>query len=224
MANEKAAKHPLWDRPVRLIHWLVALLLPASWWTAEQGYLDVHQWLGLTILVAVLTRLLWGFIGSPQARLRDFVRGPRAVLAYFRGAPSGTPGHNPAGGWSVLTLWTLLILQVFTGTVSTDDVLFTGPFHYVFDTSFSDQLAELHEVIFKLLLGFVVLHVATVLYYEKIRKQRLLLPMLKGQAEGRYGTGPAQPLYKALLLAAVLAAVLWGLIELAPEPPPTYFW
>jgi cytochrome b len=123
----------------------------------------------------------------------------------------------------VLILWTLLILQVFTGTVSTDDVLFTGPFHYVFDTSFSDQLAELHEVIFNLLVGFIVLHVVTVLYHEKSRRQRLLLPMLKGQAEGRHGTGPAQPLYKALILAAVLAAGLWYLIGIAPAPPATYW-
>ena len=49
--------HQLWDLPVRLIHWLILLLLPASWWTAEEGYQEVHQWLGLTLLVAVLTRL-----------------------------------------------------------------------------------------------------------------------------------------------------------------------
>jgi cytochrome b len=235
-ANESSG-YLLWDWPVRLIHWLIALLLPASWWTAEQGYYDVHQWLGLSILVAVLTRLIWGFIGSPQARFTDFVRGPMAVLRYFRGqgAPAeasaepdksaaSTPGHNPAGGWSVLMLWTLLILQVFTGTVNSDDVLFNGPFYYVFDSSVRDQLAALHEILFKLLLAFVVLHVAMVLYYERIKKQRLLLPMIKGKAEGRHGTGPAQPLYKALLVAVLMAGILWGLIEIAPEPPPTFFW
>ena len=56
--------HPLWDLPVRVIHWSIVILLPASWWTAEEGYLEQHQWLGITLLILVLTRLAWGFVGS----------------------------------------------------------------------------------------------------------------------------------------------------------------
>lgn len=224
MSDSEQPGFVLWDWPVRLIHWVIVLLLPASWWTAEEGYLTVHQWLGLSLLVLVLTRLCWGFLGSPQARFRDFLRGPRTVLAYLRGAPSATPGHNPAGGWSVVLLWSLLLAQALTGTVNSDDVLYTGPFYYVFDSSIADALAELHEPIFKLILAFVAFHVGAVVFYERRRDQRLLKPMLTGRAEGREGTGPSQPLYKAIILALVLAALLWGLMELAPEPPPAFYW
>jgi cytochrome b len=203
---------------------LIVLLLPASWWTAEEGYQDVHQWLGLTLMVAVLTRLCWGFIGSPQARFRDFLRGPAAVIAYFRGAASGTPGHNPAGGWSAMVLWLLLLAQAFTGTVNSDDVLFTGPFYYVFDSGVSDRLAGFHEPLFKVLLGFIALHLLSVLYYELRKGQRLLKPMIVGRAAGRFGTGPVQPLYKALIIAVLLAGTLWALIENAPAPATNYFW
>jgi cytochrome b len=87
--------YPLWDLTVRSIHWIILVLLPASWWTAREGYLEVHQWLGLTIMVLVLTRLVWGFLGSPQARFRDFLRGPRTVLAYFRGSLPTRRGTIP---------------------------------------------------------------------------------------------------------------------------------
>jgi len=217
-------KHTLWDLPVRLIHWLIAILLPASWWTAEEGYQDIHQYLGLTLLVVVLTRLCWGFIGSPQSRFRDFLKGPKSVLAYFKGASSSTPGHNPAGGWSALLLWLLLLAQALTGTVNSDDILFTGPFYYVFDSSISDFLAGLHKPIFNLLLGFVALHVLSVIYYERRKGQRLLRPMIFGKALGRYGTGPAQPFYKALIVAALLAGMLFALLEMAPVPPSDYYW
>lgn len=213
----------LWDWPVRLIHWLIALLIPASWWTAEQGYLDVHQWLGLTMLVAVMTRLVWGFIGSPQARFADFLRGPKAVLGYFRGEPSGTPGHNPAGAWSVMALWLLVLLQVVTGTVNSDDVLFTGPFHYALDSDLIDTLASFHEPLFNITLVLIGLHLLAVLYYELRLSKRLLKPMLLGRAENREGTGPPQPLYKAILVALMLAGVLWMLMEAAPSPPPSYW-
>lgn len=217
--------YPLWDLPVRIIHWLIVLLLPASWWTAEQGYLEVHQYLGLTMLVAVLTRICWAFIGSPQARFSDFLRGPKAVLAYLRGEPATTPGHNPAGGWMVVLFWILLLAQPLTGTVSADDILFTGPFHYVFDSSVSDWLAEIHEVLFNVILAFIALHVAAVYFYQRRRGHNLLRPMVTGVAADRSGTGPTQPLYKALIVAALLAGMLWALIQIAPGPPSSaYYW
>lgn len=217
--------HTLWDIPVRVIHWLIACLIPASWWTAEQGYQEAHQWLGLTLLIAVLTRLCWGVIGSPQSRFRDFLRGPRAVLSYFKGVPSSTPGHNPAGGWSAMLLWTLLLAQAITGTVNSDDVLYTGPFYYVFDSGVSDALAALHATLFNVLLGFVGLHLVSVMYYELRRKQRLLKPMVLGKVQGREGTGPAQPAYKALIIAVLLAGMLFALLEIAPAPPVSdYYW
>jgi cytochrome b len=224
MADVTPQRYPLWDIPVRLIHWLIAALLPASWWTAEEGYLEVHQYLGLTILVLVLTRICWGFIGSPQSRFRDFLRGPGRVLAYLRGEPATTPGHNPAGGWMVMLLWLALVLQALTGTVSADDILFTGPFHHVFDSSVSDSLAEIHEVLFNVIVALVVLHVAAVAYYERGRGQELLRPMITGRASDRSGTGPSQPLYKAVIVALLLAGMLWALIQLAPEPPSSNYY
>lgn len=208
---------------MRLIHWAIALALPASWWTAEEGYYEQHQWLGLTVLVLVLTRLTWGFAGSPQARFADFLHGPGTLLAYLRGAPSPTPGHSPLGALSVVMLWLLLLLQVFTGTVNTDDVLFTGPFRYVFDTSVADQLASFHETLFWVIVGFVVLHLCAIVYYERIRDQRLLRPMINGAWKDRQGTGPARPLYMAALIAGFWALVLWGLLEAAPKPAPSYW-
>ena len=221
---DSGPKHVLWDTPVRIIHWAILIILPISWWTAEEGYMDVHKWLGLSVLVLVLTRLCWGFVGSPQARFRDFVRGPGAVLAYLRGGSAGTPGHNPSGGWSAMLLWALLLTQALTGTVSTDDLLFDGPFRHVFESGTSDALAEIHDLLFNVILAFVGLHVASIVYYEKILDKRLLRPMIFGRSDGRYGTGPAQPLYKAIIIAVVLGGALWGLMEIAPEPPPSFFW
>lgn len=218
--------YPLWDWPVRILHWLIAILIPASWWTAEEGYLEVHQWLGFTILTAVLTRLLWGVVGSPQARFRDFVRGPITVWRYARGAQSGTPGHNPAGAWSVLLFWALLLMQVLTGTVNGDDVLFTGPFYYAFDSGTSDALAALHEILFKGLLALTALHVAAIVYHQWVKKKDLLRPMTVGTADPeRSGTGPVEPLYKAIACLCVAALLVGALLYFAPAPPAnSYYW
>ena len=50
---DDAALNPsvrLWDLPVRLVHWSFAALVPALWWTAEKGDLDLHLTLGLIML------------------------------------------------------------------------------------------------------------------------------------------------------------------------------
>ncbi len=124
-----------------------------------------------------------------------------------------------------MLLWVLLLAQALTGTVNSDDVLYTGPFYYVFDSGVSDSLAAYHETIFNVLLGFIALHVLSVIYYERLRKQRLLKPMVVGKAEGRKGTGPAQPAYKALIIAVLVGGMLFALLELAPAPPASeYYW
>ncbi|MEE4278005.1 MAG: cytochrome b/b6 domain-containing protein [Halieaceae bacterium] len=221
--GRNSAGYPLWDWPVRLIHWLIVLLLPASWWTAEQGKLEAHQWLGLTLLVAVVTRLCWGLIGSAQARFSDFLRGPGAVVAALRGEAATTPGHNAAGGWSAILLWLLLLAQALSGTVNSDDILFTGPFREYLDSGLADAIAAWHEPLFNILLAFVALHVLAIVYYERLRGKTLLRPMITGSAPGRHGTAPAQPLYKALIVAALVAGMLWALIAMAPEPS-SYYW
>ena len=71
-----------------------------------------HLWGGFAILALVLFRVLWGLVGGRHARFRDFVQGPRAVMAYasslFGRDAQRCLGHNPLGGWSILALLLLL--------------------------------------------------------------------------------------------------------------------
>ena len=72
--------HPLWDIPTRLCHWLIALCIPLSWWSAEEERYELHQWSGYTLIVLVVGRVIWGFIGSRHSRFSDFLVGPGKVL------------------------------------------------------------------------------------------------------------------------------------------------
>jgi len=216
-------RHPLWDLPVRVSHWVIALCLPAAWWTAEEGYLEVHAWVGYTVLCLVLARLAWGVFGSPQARFGDFLRGPRGVLAYLREGRRDTPGHNPLGGWSAMLLWTLLLAQAVTGLYNSDGILFDGPLYAAVEEAVSDKLGAFHETAFNVLLAFVALHVASVAFYQWRRKEQLLVPMVRGSAPGREGTGPAAPLWRALLILDLVALALLAILAAAPEPVSTWW-
>ena len=73
------ARVRIWDVPTRLIHWLMAALIPTSWWTAESGNLEFQRYSGYLLLGLLLFRIYWGFAGSSSARFSQFLKGPRAI-------------------------------------------------------------------------------------------------------------------------------------------------
>ncbi len=224
--NEAAAKRSvaLWDLPVRLVHWSFVALMPALWWTAENGELGLHRTLGLVMFGLVVFRLLWGFLGSSTARFSGFVRGPAAIRAYLAASRSGTApptvGHNPLGALSVIALIGLLGLQVGLGLIAIDtDAVASGPLSRFVSYETGERAAEIHELVFNVIVAFIVLHIAAILYYRFIKRDNLVSPMVTGRKDlpANVPAPRIAPLWLATLLA-ILTAILtvWIAWELPP--------
>ena len=211
-------KLPIWDLPIRLFHWVLVGLIAFSWWSAEYHYDDLHIRSGIAVLTLLIFRLLWGFFGSSTARFANFVRGPRAVFGYLRGQWRGI-GHNPLGALSVIALLGLVSVQTVLGLIASDeDGLMQGPLVNLVSMATSDAATELHEELFNVLLAFIGLHVAAILYY-RIRGKHLIGPMLTGRGEVEPGVEPMRPgkWWAALLcLAAAIGITRW---VIAGAPP-----
>lgn len=210
----------MWDLPTRLFHWLLVALTAFSWWSGKNDRLEWHLWSGYAVLSLLLFRILWGLVGSSTARFAGFVRGPRAVIAYLRGNWRGI-GHNPLGALSVVALLVLLIGQVGLGLFSTDeDGLAEGPLAYLISYDAGEEAADLHEDLFDVLLIFVGLHVAAVLFYALFKRQNLVGPMITGRAALDPEAEPMRPgkWWVALLcLVAAIAITRWTIAG-APLP------
>jgi cytochrome b len=212
---------PVWDLPTRAFHWLLAALIGFSWWSAEEDELEWHIWSGYAVLGFVLFRLLWGLFGSSTARFTNFVRGPGAVIGYVRDSRSWKPiGHTPLGALSVVALLGLTLLQVVTGLVnSDDDGLVEGSLAPLVSGDLSDLAHDLHELLFDVLLVFIGLHVAAILFYRLVHGKRLVGPMISGRGPVDAGTEPMRPgrWWAALLcLVAALGITRW---VVAGAPP-----
>jgi cytochrome b len=207
---------PVWDVPVRLFHWAVVALVIFSFVTAQIGgnAMQYHEWSGFTILTLVLFRLLWGFLGGTHARFGDFVRGPRAVIAYAaalrRDSPRYFAGHNPLGGWMVIALIVCLLVQTGTGLFANDDVMLEGPLAKHVSKGTSDLLSEVHEANFVVLATLITLHVAAALYYLLAKRENLIRPMLTGRKLPPAGVTPPPARGGSLALAALLLALCAG--------------
>lgn len=189
----------VWDLPVRVFHWLLALSFAGAYLTAEsERWRLVHVTLGYTVGGLIVFRLLWGLIGTRHARFASFVRGPAAVLRYLRSLLAGRPehhvGHNPAGALAIVALLGLGALLVLSGWSTYNEI---G----------GDWLEELHEGVANTMLAVVLVHIAAVLLSSRLHHENLVRAMVTGRKQG----APAQGVRRAwrvlgvLLLAAVLA-------------------
>ena len=214
----------LWDLPTRLCHWLLVLAVAAAIVSGNIGgnFIEWHGKLGLAIIGLVSFRLVWGLLGSTYARFGQFLPGPAKIRAYLKGEWHGA-GHNPLGAFSVLALLGLLVLQGTTGLFANDDIAFTGPLYSLVSESLSQRLTGLHHLGADLLMILVGLHVAAIVFYVRVKKDNLVLPMLTGWKEGKAGESATGGGPLALLVAlAVAAAVVYAASGacLPPLPPP----
>jgi len=210
-------EQPVWDAPVRLVHWLLAGLIAFSWWSVHNHHTDWHIWSGCAILTLLIFRLLWGVVGSSTARFASFVRGPKSIMADFRGRWTGI-GHSPLGALSVLVLFGAVAVQVGLGLISEDeDGLYTGPLYRLVSTDTSDKARDIHELWFNVIVGLIVLHVGAILFY-RLRGRRLTKPMITGRAVVDPDAAPMRPgkWWVALICLAIGIGVTRWVIAGAP--------
>lgn len=217
MPEPKAARGtPTWDLPLRLFHWLLVLLVASQIVTAFVGgnAMQFHALGGYAILTLILFRILWGLVGGTHARFGDFLRGPRAVIAYAKSLEAHQ-GHNPLGGWSVLAMLLSLLLQASTGLFANDDVMLEGPLAKHVSGTFISIATGIHEVNAFVLLTLICIHIAAILFYLFGKKENLIVPMITGRKPD-VGATPAR--YGSSTLAAILvggcAAAVYFLIRI----------
>jgi cytochrome b len=117
MINDKKTLK-VWDALIRIGHWTLVIAFFTAYFT-EDDFMTQHVWAGYIVGAYVLIRVLWGFVGSRQARFSNFVYSPAKIFGYLKNLIAREPqhyiGHNPAGGAMVLALLLSLAGTTWTG-------------------------------------------------------------------------------------------------------------
>jgi cytochrome b len=229
MTDYKSQTIRVWDLPVRLFHWVLAVLMAVSYFSARAGgdWMELHFWSGYAILTLLLFRIAWGFLGSTTARFSHFVRGPAAALRHLRELLRGRPhevGHNPLGALMVLALLVAVLLQAATGLFSadTDMGLVNGPLALKVADAWVDRATAFHKFWIDVILILVAVHVLAVLLYFVWRRQNLTGAMFTGRKK-RDDVVPADKPTPSLMFASgrlaislfvVAAAIVYFIVRL----------
>ncbi len=206
---------PVWDLPTRAFHWALVVAVIVSYVTGDAGqglFFAVHILSGYLVLLLLVFRLIWGFVGSPRSRFSDFVRRRRDVLAYLgrlvRLDPPTFVGHNPLGGWMVVLMLAVLALTVTTGLFSGSDDGGAGILLSLVAAQGSEGLAEIHEIMADMVIWLAVLHVVGVLVDWLVTGENLVRAMIDGRKTLDAAAAAAEPRLAGPWRAAAVAAMI----------------
>jgi cytochrome b len=208
-----AAPVRVWDLPTRLFHWAIVVLIGMSWWSAENHAMDWHRTFGLIALGLILFRLIWGLIGGSTARFASFLRSPGSVVSYLGSNGPRRAGHNPLGGYSVIAMLLVIVLQVGTGLFAVDvDGIESGYLSHLVSFDQGRLASKIHETSFNVLLALIGLHILAILFYLVVRRRNLVRPMVTGtdrQVETADGALVSAGPVKFVVAAGMAASIAW---------------
>lgn len=184
--KESRRQIKVWDPFVRVFHWsLVSFFLIA--YVTEDDLLSLHTWSGYAVLGLILTRVLWGFVGTRYARFSSFVFRPVQIIAFLKDTlllrAKRYIGHNPAGGIMILFMMFSLIITTVSGVALYGAEENAGPLAALFIGSgeyWEDGLEGLHEFFANFTLLLVIVHVGGVIVESLIHRENLIRAMFTG--------------------------------------------
>lgn len=176
----------VWDPFVRVFHWTLVVSFFIAYIT-EEDYLTIHTYAGYAILALLISRIIWGVVGTRHARFSNFIYSPKTIKAFVKDTiflrAKRYIGHNPAGGAMVILLIISLLATTFTGLAVYGIEEQAGPlssFYTQHDSFWGDFFEETHEFFANFTLFLVFIHVAGVIVESFIHKENLVRSMIHG--------------------------------------------
>ena len=180
----------VWDPLVRITHWTIAAAVLLNGLIVEEESL-AHAWIGYVAFGMLGLRLIWGFVGTEEARFTAFPPNPRAAVRHvadmLAGRRQNHRSHNPLGALMVYALWGTLMVVSVTG------IMMEGAPFPVAEASngeaYEDDhegeggeeaIEEVHEAAANLLLMLAALHVGGVALESRLSGVNLVRAMMTG--------------------------------------------
>lgn len=185
----------VYDPLLRALHWAIALAIVVLIATSqlaeafehgpwEDAIWNLHLLAGYALGAALLTRLLWGLVGPASARWRDLWHPAtwKASLKNLRLPSAHRVGHDPIASLAYLFAYAVMALMVVSGLALAAGEYNAGPLAAWLGNAgwVEDVMEDPHEVGFTLMLGFIGLHMAALVFHQ-LRGERVAQSMVTGK-------------------------------------------
>ena len=222
MVQQVLQKVKVWDGFIRSFHWLLVIAIATLYFSAEEGMMELHFVAGFFTLALLLTRLIWGVLGSKTAKLTALIHSPMAVLKSLKEGDSKL-GHGAAGSYMVIAFFILLLVQLLSGLMTTDDILTDGPLVQYVSSQVVEWAGWLHHKNFDLLFYAIIVHVVAIVIY-RLKGKKLIKAMVTGYADKQAGTREEKVTKSPWLAVVIFAVLLVGLMMTWGAEPLSYLF
>lgn len=167
----------IYDWPTRIFHWLFAGMFIAAFFIAktfddESILYPYHMLLGLSMAFIVVLRIVWGVVGSRNAKFSSFSLNPRDLVNYLKdilNAKTHVNGaHNPASSWIAIIMMLLALGLAATGYLMTVKI-------------YKEVFEEIHELMANAFVVAAILHVSGIILHTFRYQDGIGLSMLHGR-------------------------------------------
>ena len=100
-------KSYIWSLPTRIFHALFAVFILIAFLTDDDKLLNYHAVIGYSVLILLLFRFIWGFMGPKYSRFKDFPTGKKDVKEFLGNIFEENQkylGHNPLASYVMITI------------------------------------------------------------------------------------------------------------------------
>jgi len=188
LPNRNPSTVKAWDPLVRVFHWSLVFFFLLAFIT-EDDWMSLHVWAGYAVSMLIGFRLLWGLVGTRNARFLTFVKSPKVVMRHLRDMlllkPAHYLGHNPVAAVMVVALLVSITLVAFSGMVmiaSEGEGPLAGT---LFASLNGETMEDVHEFFANFTLFLVFAHVAGVVISSFLEGENLVRSMITGRKKAR---------------------------------------
>ncbi|MBS1204742.1 MAG: cytochrome [Proteobacteria bacterium] len=184
----------VWDLFIRVFHWTVVILFFCNYLLSDRGQLfqrgsTLHIYAGYIIICFVLVRLIWGVIGSKNARFSSFIPSYTEFKEYTKKLLSGEhpyyEGHNPAGAVMIVCLLAGLLITGVTGWLASISDSIDGWQAAIASATDIVPWGDIHSFFANLTMLGAGIHITAVLAISYLTKENLVRTMISGYKKSK---------------------------------------
>jgi cytochrome b len=141
--------------------------------------LNIHQYFGVSLLGLIFFRILWGFIGSYYSKFKSFNISIKGAFTQFSKNNQNKTIRTSLGSFSTLSFIIVLFILSISGLFSSDDILYDAPLAHL-APNYVYFWTDIHNLFHFLLYYLVGIHILAILYYQIIKKHKIIERMVDG--------------------------------------------
>ena len=170
LKGDAMEKSYIWSIPTRVFHSFFVLFILLAFLTDDDDWvLKYHIIAGYAILILLVFRFFWGFIGPRYSLFKDFPLGKENVKEFLSNifdANQKYIGHNPLASYVMFAMLIVTFLTVITGILTLGIQEGKGILAFLNSSFFKEMklFKNIHDLLSSVLIALIIAHISGVVF------------------------------------------------------------